>query len=105
MRRFMSTAVFTALAASGFVLAQSEPMTIHGEGFQHAGAIHLEMGGTVSGKVVDQNDKGISDAEVKLNGTWYGIQTCTDSSGNYTLLGVPLHFDLTASKVVEHCTI
>ncbi len=50
MRKFV--AVFVALAGSGFLLAQSEPMTIHGEGFQHAGAIHLEMGGPENMKVV-----------------------------------------------------
>ncbi len=43
MRRLISTAVFACLA--GFAMAQSEPMVVHGEGFQHAGAVHLEMDG------------------------------------------------------------
>lgn len=52
MRKFISTAVLTALAGCSFALAQSEPMIISGEGMQHAGAMHLEMGGPEDGKVV-----------------------------------------------------
>ncbi len=43
MRRLISTAVFACLAT--FAMAQSEPMVIHGDGFQTAGAMHLDMGG------------------------------------------------------------
>lgn len=43
MRTFISTVVFTGLAA--FAMAQSEPMIVHDGGFQHAGAMHFEMGG------------------------------------------------------------
>jgi len=52
MRKIICFAVFMALAEVGYMNAQSEPMTIHGEGFQHAGAMHLEMGGPENMKVV-----------------------------------------------------
>lgn len=52
MRSILSTAVFTAIAGCGLVLAQSEPMIVHGEGMQHAGAMRMEMGGPDDGKVV-----------------------------------------------------
>ncbi|ABF42666.1 hypothetical protein Acid345_3665 [Candidatus Koribacter versatilis Ellin345] len=45
-------AVFMVLAGSSFMLAQSEPITIHGEGFQHAGAMRIDMAGPENMKVV-----------------------------------------------------
>lgn len=52
MRRAISTAVFSALLASGFVMAQSGPIVIRGEASQYVGAIKMEMGGPEDAKVV-----------------------------------------------------
>ena len=53
MRRFVSTAVFTTLFASGLMLAQTETMSIHSEGMHNQiGAMRLEFSGPDDMKTV-----------------------------------------------------
>lgn len=56
------------------------------------GQLVVPAGGTVTGKVIGENDQGIPGCEVSAH-TWRGVvnKTLTDRSGRYTLNGIPDH--------------